>query len=91
MKFSIDVGENEKNRLEYQFNQLLGTLSIKVNGKSVKKSMRLINEPVAEVHIVVVGKNERSTVRIEKERKSLLGQKNRLYVNNRLVKVLEGI
>ena len=74
--------------MEYYFNQLLGSMEIKVNGRAIKKSVRLINEPVVEVHVLVVGKNEKSTVRIEKERKPLLGHRNRLYVNNRLVKVI---
>ncbi len=87
MKFAVEIGENERNRLEYHFNQLLGSLLIKVNNRPIKKSLRLFNEPVLEVHVVVLGKNEKSTVRIEKERKPLLGHRNRLYVNNRLVKV----
>jgi hypothetical protein len=91
LKFAIDVGETEKHRLHYHFNQLLGSLAITVNGKPVKKERRLINEPVLEVHVVVVGKNEKSTIRIEKERKGLIGHRNRLYVNNRLVKVLNGV
>ena len=90
MKFSIEVGEKERHRLEYCFNQLLGSMVIKVNDKPIKKSVRLVNEPVLEVHVVVVGKNEKSTVRIEKERKPLMGHRNRLFVNNRLVKVFEG-
>jgi len=90
MKFSIEVGEKERHRLEYYFNQLLGSMVIKVNDKPIKKSVRLVNEPVLEVHVVVVGKNEKSTVRIEKERKPLMGHRNRLFVNNRLVKVFEG-
>jgi len=87
VKFAVEIGENERNRLEYHFNQLLGSLLIKVNNRPIKKSLRLFNEPVLEVHVVVLGKNEKSTVRIEKERKPLLGHRNRLYVNNRLVKV----
>ncbi len=90
MKFAIEVGEKEKHRLEYKFNQLLGTLVIKVNDQEVKRIVRLVNEPVLEVHIVVVGETEKSTVRIEKERKQLVGHRNRLYVNNRLMKVLDG-
>src|SRR5215207_8335831 len=89
MKFTIEIGEQEKNRLEYQFNQLLGKLVIKVNEQPIKKSLRLVNEPVLEVHVFTVGRNEQSEVRIEKERKQLLGHKNRLYVNNRLLKVFE--
>jgi len=87
LKFAVEIGEKERNHLEYHFNQLLGRLLIKVNNRTIKKALRLLNEPVLEVHVVVVGKNEKSTVRIEKERKPLLGHRNRLYVNNRLVKV----
>lgn len=91
MKFAIEIGETEKHRLEYHFNQLLGSLVIKVNEKPIKKSLRLVNEPVLEIHAFVVGNQEKSDVRIEKERKPLLGCKNRLYVNNRLVKVFSGL
>ena len=91
VKFSIVIGENEKHRLEYQFNQLMGSLVIKVNEQQIKKSVRLFNEPILEVYVVVVGNSEKSTVRIEKERKPLLGHRNRLYVNNRLLKVYDGV
>jgi hypothetical protein len=64
---------------------------IKVNDLPIKRSVRLINEPVLEVHAFMVGNQEKSQIRIEKERKPLLGCKNRLYVNNRLVKVFSGI
>jgi hypothetical protein len=43
------------------------------------------------VHVFVVGEQEKSQVRIEKERKPLLGHRNRFYVNNRLVRVFEGV
>jgi hypothetical protein len=91
VKFAIEIGDTEKHRLEYNFNQLMGSLVIKVNDKPIKKSVRLINEPVLEVHAFMVGNHEKSNVRIEKERRQLLGCKNRLYVNNRLVKVFNGV
>ena len=91
VKFAIEIGDAEKHRLEYNFNQLLGSLVIKVNEKAIKKSVRLLNEPLLEIHAFVVGDQEKSEVRIEKERKPLVGSKNRLYVNNRLVKVFSGI
>jgi hypothetical protein len=90
MKFTTEIGDIEKHRLEYDFNQLLGTLLVKVNEKPVKRSLRLLNEPVLEVHIFVIGEQEKLTVRIEKQRKQLLGHRNRLYVNNRLVRVFDG-
>jgi len=91
VKFAIEIGETEKHHLEYNFNQLLGRLVIKVNEKLVKRSLRLMNEPLLEVHAFVVGDQEKSSVRIEKERKALVGCRSRLYVNNRLVKVFSGI
>ena len=91
MKFAIEIGDTEKHRLEYHYNQLLGSLLIKVNERPVKQSLRLINEPVLEVHDFVVGQYEKSSVRIEKERKPLFGCKSRLYVNDRLVRVFNGI
>ncbi len=90
MKFVIEIGDAEKHRLEYNFNQLLGSLVIKINEKPIKKARRLINEPILEVHAFAVGEQEKSDIRIEKERKPLIGSKHRIYVNNRLVKVFNG-
>jgi hypothetical protein len=91
MKFSLEVGEAEKHTVEYEFNQLLGTLTIKVNNKPVKKHMRLFDEPVKELHVFVIGTQEKVAVKIEKERKLLFGQRNRVFVNDRLVKYCEGV
>jgi hypothetical protein len=91
VKFTIEIGNAEKSRLEYEHNQLMGSLLIKVNDTLIKKARWLLNEPVNEVHIFVVGRFEKSTVRIEKERKPLVGNRNRLYVNDRLTRVFEGI
>ena len=91
MKFTIEVGEKEKHRVDYEFNQLLGRLLIKINEEPVKETVRWVNEPVLEVHVFVVGQQEKSHVRIEKQRKPLLGHTNRFYVNNRLLKVIEGV
>ena len=90
MNFKIEVGEVEKHCVEFNHNQLLGSLSIKVDAKPVHRVIRLVNEPVREVYRVVVGTVERSEVRIEKMRKQLLGYRNRVFVGNRLVRVVEG-
>jgi len=91
MRFALEIGETEKNHVEFNFNQLLGSTVIKVNGKEVKKSVRLFSEPLHERHQLEVGKNERHTVFIEKQRKLLFGQKFFVYVNQRLVKALQGV
>ena len=91
VKFEIDIGETEKHRIAYQYNQLLGRLVIKINERPVKELIRLLNEPLLEVHEMTLGRFETSTVRIEKERKALFGHTNRLYVNNRLLRVYESL
>ena len=37
MKFCIEVGEEKKHQIEYEFNQLLGRLVIKSNQQEVKR------------------------------------------------------
>jgi hypothetical protein len=91
MKFCLEVGETEQHLIEFDFNQLLGQLHIRVNKKEVKSSVRLFDEPLTETHTLEVGKAENLTVRIEKERKMLFGQKCRVFLNDRLYKYYEGV
>lgn len=90
MKFTIEIGEAEKHLLEYSFHQITGTLVIRINSRPVLKSTRWINEPRLEAHRLTVGERERHIVRIEKERKPLLGHRGRVFVDNRLVRVFGG-
>ena len=66
-------------------------LVIKVNRQEVKRSLRFIDEPVHETHFIELGGDEGITVRIEKERRPLLGSKCRVFVNDRLHKFYEGV
>jgi len=91
MKFCVEIGEVEKHVIEFNFNQLLGQLSIKINRREVKRNTWLLNEPVKEVHTLEVGQDERLTVRIEKERKPLLGERCRVFLNDRLFQYHEGV
>jgi hypothetical protein len=91
MKFCLEVGELEHHIIEFDFNQLLGELRIRVNRQEVKRQVRLFNEPLTETHTLQVGAVERLTVRLEKERKLLFGQKCRVFVNERLYKCYEGV
>lgn len=91
MKFSLEVGEIERHLVEFSFDQLFGQLVIKVDKKEVKRSVRLFNEPIKETHTLRVGDGERLVVRIEKERKQLLGQRCRVFLNDRLFKLYEGV
>jgi len=90
MKFCLEVGDSEKHLIEFDFNQLLGELRIRVNHKDVKTQVRLFNEPLTETHTLQFGETELFNVRIEKERKQLFGQKCRVFLNDRLYKCYEG-
>ena len=90
MKFKIEVGEVEKHLVEFNHNQLIGSLLIKVDKQTVYHSTRMLNEPVAEVYQFVVGQMEKTEVRIEKIRKQLFGHRNSVYVGNRLARVYDG-
>jgi hypothetical protein len=89
MKFTIEVGEVEKHRVEYSFNPLLGILVVKVDGKTVKRHVRLVNEPMHESHAIHVGKRELQDIRFERARTSTFTRRGCVFVNNRLLKVVE--
>jgi len=91
MKFAVEVGEIEKHVVEFNFNQLYGSLLIQVDDQPIHQSTRLFNEPSREIYQFVVGEHERSMVRIEKFRKQLFGHRNCVYVENRLTRVFEGL
>ena len=91
MKFALEVGETEKNIVEFGFNQLLGRTVIRVNRREVKKGVRLFSEPMYEEHAVDVGRQEKWQVRIKKERHQLVGAHYAVFVNNRLVNVYKGV
>jgi len=91
MKLTLELGEREKHLLEFHFNQLLGTSTILLNQKPIKKHTRWFSEPLFEAHELEIGEEEVCHVRIEKERKLLFGQRCKIYVNQRLTKVAEGV
>ena len=91
MKFLLRFGETETNLLEFTFNQLMGTSVIKVNQQVVKKQTRWFSEPVEQTHEIEAGVNERWSVKIEKERKLLFGQRCRVFLNQQLAGCYEGV
>lgn len=91
MKFMIDVGEVEKQQVEFSFNQLLGRTLIRSNGRELKKNIRLFSEPVTDVHVVHFTDRERIEIKIEKRRKLLFASRYYVYVNNRLTQVYQGV
>jgi hypothetical protein len=91
MKFSIELGTNEKHVIEFTFNQLLGRSVVKVDGSEVFKKARWFSEPLVDRYEFEVGQFEPVHLRIEKERKLLLASKYKVFVDNRLTQLYHGV
>ena len=95
MQFSFEVGKHEKHLVSFEFNQMIGNVSIKVDGQEVASDLRLLSLSLVKTYEFVVGTGERHTVRIEKRRKLFLAglrpQQYRVFVDNRLVQEHEGM
>jgi hypothetical protein len=89
MRFSLEVGSVDKHLVEFNFNQLLGTLDIRVDRRSVYQSKRIFNEPLREIYHFVIDGKEKSDVRIEKRRKQLFGHHSTVFINDRLARSVD--
>jgi hypothetical protein len=89
MKFALEIGTADRHLVEFNFNQLRGTLVIRVDDRPIFQSTRVFNEPIHEVYHFVIDGAEKTDVRIEKRRKPLFGHHNAVYVNDRLTRVID--
>lgn len=85
----FDVGVNERHRVEVSFTKGWGYLSIKVDGVSVARTIRIGSVGLVKHWDFVVGSDERHNVRVEKHREQLFGafrpQPFYAYVDGQLV------
>lgn len=87
----MEVGVNEKHTIEFSFNQLLGRAVLRVDGQEVLRKKRWFSEPLADRYDVEIEGRDVVRLRIEKERKQLLGAKYKVYVDNRLTQLYQGV
>jgi hypothetical protein len=91
MKFCIEVGTEEQHVIEFSFNQLLGESVLRVDGKEVFRKKRWFSEPIVDCYDFAIGLFEPVRIRIEKQRKLLFSSRYRVYVNNRLTQLYQGV
>lgn len=91
MKFFIELGTNEKHVIEFNFNQLLGRTVLKVDEEIAFQKARWFSEPLVDRYEFEIGQFEPVHLRIEKERKLLVGSKYRVFVNKRLTQIHHGV
>lgn len=94
MQFSFEVGSDEKHVVTLDYNQMVGLMSISVDGREVIREERMFSLSLVRKFEFDVGASERHRVRIEKERKLFLAgvrnQKYRVYVDGQLIREYEG-
>ena len=94
MTFKVNIGHAESHLLEFSYNQVLGNLVIRIDGKVAKRDFRFLSLFLVKSYELKVGITEKLVVRIEKERKLFLSflrpQKYRVFVDGELVRSFEG-
>lgn len=68
MKFTVEIGEEEKQVISYSFNKFWGNVKITVNGKKIKSDFRLYSLDLSKVYEFNVGLKEKHEIKIEKIR-----------------------
>lgn len=94
MKFSFNVGIDEKHMIDFHFNQFWGNLSIHVDGKKVKGDFRTVSINLTKTYEFEVGQKERHEVKIEKNRKLFFAgfrkTKYKVYIDGIFTQEFEG-
>lgn len=90
MKFTVEIGEKEKQTISYSFNKFWGNVKIKVNNKKVVSDFRLYSSTVSKIYNFEVGTFEKHTIQIEKIPPLIMaGFKSniyKVYVDEELIK-----
>lgn len=68
-QFEFEVGDAERHRVEFRFNQSVGNLRISVDGNPVVKRFEMMSLSTTKRYEFTVGQTERHEVAIEKTRK----------------------
>jgi hypothetical protein len=72
VRMNFDVGTSERHRIDFAFDKVWGFLSIKVDGRSVVRTIRVASIGTVKTWEFAVGSQERHVVRIEKHRERIL-------------------
>lgn len=85
MEFEFDVGEAERHRVHFFFDQFWGTVRIEVDGRLVIRDFRLFSLTTTKRYRFSVGEQEHHEVVIEKTRPLMVAglrpQVCRVYVD----------
>jgi len=90
MKFTVEIGNKEKQVISYSFNKFWGNVKIAVNGKKIKSDFRLYSLDLTKTYEFAVGVNEKHDIKIQKIRPLIAAgfrsNTYRIYVDDELFK-----
>ena len=91
MKFTVEIGENEKQVIFFSFNKFWGNIKISVNGKTIIRDIRTFSVDLVKSYEFKVGEKEIHNIRIEKIRPLLLAglrsNEYKVYVDGEFYKI----
>jgi hypothetical protein len=99
MRFAFDVGDTESHRVEFSRSAMWGTMSIKVDGKTVATNSAAdlrthFNPKLTRRYTFSVGDSEQHEVSIEHEQPMILAgfrpQTYRVFVDRKMIRVHTG-
>jgi hypothetical protein len=89
MNFEFEVGDAERHRVHFSYDQFWGTVRIDVDGRRVIRDLRLFSFSTTKRYRFTVGEQERHQVLIEKTRPWMAAgfrkQSCRVFVDGRAV------
>jgi hypothetical protein len=90
MKFTVEIGNEEKQVISYSFNKFWGNVLVTVNGEKVKSDLRLYSLKLSKMYEFTVGTIEKHTIKIEKIRPLVMAgfrsNTYRVYVDGEMFK-----
>ena len=91
MKFTVEIGEKEKQVIYFSFNKFWGNIKISVNGKTIIRDLRMFSFDLVKPYEFKVGDKEIHNVRIEKIRPLVLAAMRsndyKVYVDGKFYKI----
>ena len=95
MYIEFKVGRREKHDLAFHYNPNIGEYRVELDGRKFKNGVFIFAPPYEKWIEFSIGEKELHNVKIKKERKILMGsflpQKYSIYVDDKLIKEVEGV
>ena len=89
VRLTFEVGQREKHSVVFSFDKFWGSLSVRVDGRTVVRDLRTFSLDLTKTYSLTVGAEETHEVRIEKHRARFLAgvrpQPVQAYVDDVLV------